>query len=416
MQTNKNRKKIIASVAIRQLMAALCTFMTFIALGASLDDYTISLGTNSPRPGDRLKMEEVPLNVPTGPSGRDMLWDFSCVHPEGKSHSLRYILHDDDTTLIALEDRSIASYRWTGDSLLVIATASPEKTLGFDIPDIDMVYGMTYGDHVGGYFYGEGTLDGMRYFRQAGYSSVHVEGSGRMITPDGDSLRHVLMVKYARMGTTHINPNMKESLAFTRDSMLLSQDSINTWLCSDSITHELVTCRWYARGYRYPVLTAKRVISFYCGVPVDSVSACYYSSPSSQIEDITDDELNERWREVEALEPFIPDVAETGGSGTKGTHSLIEQGLGTLTARGNACDMWPRLIDGTVTISYRSQTHGSVNVAVYTPSGVQVYSNVIPSGDEYGSHDCDLSGLSTGEHILTVVIGDDIFSFKIFKK
>lgn len=82
------------------------------------------------------------------------------------------------------------------------------------------------------------------------------DASGMLILPGGDTLQKVLRTYTHKRIHQRMTPQiiMPDSLRENIVPFVLNRDSIDYLLTNDSIRLETEIWRWYADGYRYPVL------------------------------------------------------------------------------------------------------------------------------------------------------------------
>lgn len=370
--------------------------------------YYLNREYNVPRNGDILKAETLE-NVPTLTIGKEVTWDFSDMGVAYSDISIRYVKLN-DSVMVRCKGKEMSYFAIYGDSISQTEYCTPDKRLEIIRPELLAVFPMGYTSCAADFFYSEGTIDGSYYMRQAGNSCTAIEAKGRLITPDCDSLRHVLLAHRYRVGTTYISPDFSKSFLNSRDGLMLSNDSILEWMSSDTITHSIDTYRWYAQGYRYPVIEQNIVRTYYNQVQVDSVSQTLYFSPKMQEEDLAEDEMNDSLRIVNRNEPweFNRPVDNRNGG-------YQEENLGFL-AQGNVCSLSPILVDNSTTLFYNCESPTTIEVRIYNIGGALMSCCINNVPDRHGSLCVNTAQLRQGEYIVNAKIGNEVFSFKIFRK
>lgn len=94
------------------------------------------------------------------------------------------------------------------------------------------------------------------YIRQRGKSTITADASGDLILPEGDTLHKVLRSNTHKQihQSIILKDNVSALLKVDTLPYTLNCDSIEYLLTNDSIHQEIETWRWYAYGYRYPVV------------------------------------------------------------------------------------------------------------------------------------------------------------------
>ena len=213
------------------------------------EQYRLTAGCNMPRGGDQVTME-VMSNPQAVRIGGNVLWDFSRLRLAERDMPLRHVSRG-DSVLVRVEGRENSTLQLSGKGWQLASSRDLDRYLNYPLPERLMALPMAYGDTASGFFYGEGMADGVRFLRQQGETRVEALASGRLITPDGDSLRHALLVRRLRLGTTELSGDFDRSLKVSGDSTLLSRDSLTA---------------------RYPILESTRIVSFCHGEPSDSLT------------------------------------------------------------------------------------------------------------------------------------------------
>lgn len=376
-------------------------------------DYALTREVNEPRHGDVLQRLSLEPFVLLHNDNARMLWNFSDLIVGAESHPVTCKWWTDSTYTLT-ENKEVTRYLYRNNSACVISQRSPAKRLSYLMAETTDCYPLTYQDSFGDYFYSEGTFDGNQYMRQSGYSNTTAIAMGCMITPDADSLRNVLLVSYVRNGITHISSNFEEAFSRSADSTLLSIDSINNSLHSDSITHGVETLRWYAQGFRYPVIEATKLTTFYYGVAVDSVMMAYYYSPTRQKTDLVTDAMNDSLFEIAQATPFV--IADNIGNPVKPI-GIPSNGIASgLTENGNACHVSPALITASTDVHYQAANIGCIEINIYALAGSQVMQRTVNVQFGQGTVSLDLAALPRGVYMVVTKIGSDFFSQKIFKR
>ncbi len=400
MSINDNKTKTICLIAFMHF---------FITLSAS-NIFNIEASTHLPRNGDKLERIMLePFDLLDTSSENENFWDFSSLLLGEYCKPVCYRWAG-DTTLFELENKETRLYRFYNDTLSLIGQRAPGKSIKYELPETLSIFpiGDTSDYHC--HFYGEGTIDGNYYIMQSGISKTIAVARGSMITPDADSLRNVLLISYMRNGVTHISSDLSEAFAINNDSSALNFERINHNMLNDSISHGVETLRWYAQGLRYPVIELSRLITFYYGIPVDSVVVASYYPPINQKYDLTEDPINDSLFIADQNEPFIIP------SWRDNTIFHLNQSFNGFTLNGNSCHVSPTLVSDFVTVTYEVNNREDIKISVYSTNGTMYLTNNIISVSGRGNFQLNLSTLPYGMYLISTRIGDDIFSHKIMKK
>lgn len=232
-----------------------------------------------PRIGDRLDVEIL--------SGMDTFADSAGLCPV--MTDARYIGHQTLAVWAPLPDDTVSfAYLSMGPELSRLSRAGGALNVRFEQhPGNRRSFGtgMPYGMAETGFsapLTSTGTLDGMSRYRTAGQVDTRVHPDLFIITPEGDTLSNAVCVEYS----------VSDTLFYER---------------GDTCLHTAVQRRWYAPGYRYPLLSGRRdMIRSLENELIDTSEKWYAAGTSAQEEKITRDPLNEEIRLI-AAESRLPE-------------------------------------------------------------------------------------------------------------
>lgn len=214
------------------------------------------------RPGDVTVKQQVSYKDP-GRSGENVLWDFSSLDIEKESYRLSYTSLGDDSITVGTEHRTMYYYSLSNDSLLLWGYENPTTLMTNQQPELLLKFPVSYGDRTQSYFSGSGKYCDRLQLSAMGTVRTFADASGMMILPNKDTLKNVLRVKTVKLiaeetkPMSHVAPRSPHIQA-----PAITADSINIRLRNDTVILGLITYRWYAGGYRYPVFeTVKSVIN-----------------------------------------------------------------------------------------------------------------------------------------------------------
>lgn len=348
---------------------------------------------NAPHVGDRLKPLYVEL--PKGSFDEEQhLWDFSHMQSLEANSRQRYVITGDSAKqrTARIENGQRTYYNIKGDSLLIIGRESRLTKVMYDEPELFLRFPMQLGDSVEGYFHGRGTYCNRVALRNYGRYYTKVVEQGSMILPEGDTLRNVLLVHSERIEGEQYHPD------FHHDSLsIYTTDSVMTCLRTDSVLAITHIDRWYAPGFRYPVLERRQ--EYIKDSTEDSTEQTsditLYNAPYLQKE--LEDEYNATLRDILANNPM--GNGEDYNDSNHDNESIINNV--TVTVSGK-----------TVTISFDLTADTTIRALVCNVLGV-VYRQEIQTGHA-GEH-CQMQvycgGLSAGNYVLHLQVnGKTVFS------
>ena len=392
------------------------TFFASTIFSSNANEYSLTKEHNMPRNGDKPTYHLVEfINF----NNTSNMWDYSNAKISDVAIANKYSFSGD--TLISRFNGEISTSRIINDSILCMKTASQGKVLNYNRAELTKRFPITENSGFNGSFYNEGTIDHGRYLRQLGTTSTFVK-KGQLITPEGDSLQNVLLVKTIRNGSSIIENDYCNSFHLRNDSSMLSNDSIMWHLANDSITFCQEINQWYARGYRYPIIETRKVKSYYFDTPVDSVSIAYYCSPSSQSHDLASDPLNEELRLEDASTSFrsnFSDIANTKSRNSFSNDFLIpnnDDNIASSPTVDETCDINHSENSNDITVNYSSQPESIVAISIYNAAGALMWQTEEVAYDSQGEISYPTHHLVAGEYLITVFLQNSQYSFKFIKK
>lgn len=142
--------------------------------------------------------------------------------------------------IVGTEHHTMYFYRLRNDSLLQLGHENPSIEFEYTTPLHVMSYPFNYGQSISSAYRAKGLYSGSVHVETSGNINTTADAFGKMILPTGDTLNPVLRVKTIQTITDtpneySINPTGKEDMG-----------------------RSLETCRWYTKGYRYPVFETIR--------------------------------------------------------------------------------------------------------------------------------------------------------------
>ena len=392
------------------------TFFALTIFSSNANEYSLTKEHNMPRNGDKPTYYVIDfINF----NDTSNVWDYSNAKISEVAIANKYSISGD--TLTSQFNGEIITYHIINDSILCVKTASQGKLLNFNRAELIKQFPIGENSTFGKPFYSEGTIDHNRYLRQSGITTTHAK-KGKLIIPDGDSLQNVLLVKSIRYGSTIINGDYHNSFRLSNDSSMLSTDSISYHLANDSITFCQEINKWYALGYRYPIIETRKVKSFYYNNPIDSISIAYYCSPSSQANDLASDPLNEELRLEDATNVFrsnFGDIDNTKSLTSFSNNSFSpnnDENIASSLAYDENCNIKLNETSNNININYSSQPDFVVAVTLHNSAGALMWQTSEVARDSQGEISYPTHHLVAGEYLVTVFLKNSQYSFKFIKK
>ena len=278
-------------------MRRIIVFVSLVISMVTMQAQVISW-QNTYRQNDRLTGKQIVFpNLCT--TGTGLVWDISQRQDVGDDgYIVEYISWDgeSDGLTAAIEQDSRYIYNMKGDSLLVTGFENRTSLLGYDMQEAWLKFPMAYGDSIEGHFHGTGKYCDRLGVRHIGRYKTKAVGTGILVVTEGDTLRNVVCLHTERTMSAELMPiELLDSLpAYTTDS-------IDWHLACDTALIRTDICRWYASGYRYPIVETRRRIDS-GGEHVLSAQA-YYFPPSEQAM-LGNDPENEQTRASAWEDPF----------------------------------------------------------------------------------------------------------------
>jgi hypothetical protein len=254
------------------------------------------------RSGDVIFKQQVSYKDP-GRSGENVLWDFSSQDIEKESYRLSYSSGKNDSITVGTEHRTMYYYSLSNDSLLLWGYENPTTLMTNNQPELLLKFPVNYGDQTQSYFSGNGKYCDRLQLSAMGTVRTFADAYGMMVLPNKDTLRHVIRVKTVKRIAEETKPF---SHGKGEVNPAISADSINYRLSNDSTVLGLITYRWYARGYRYPVFETVKSVVNHRGSERKYFNTAFFFPPEAH-EYLYDDEANSALLEMESEEAVNSD-------------------------------------------------------------------------------------------------------------
>ena len=345
----------------------------------------INQSNNHYRSGDilgkkQVSVEDFDLN------GKNCVWSLEDADIFKKSFNIEYTAETDTMTMLERGNRTY--YRHENGLVSIIGSENVQTLISYDMPETWLQFPMQQGDSVCGYFNGTGKYCDRLFMRRFGTYLTKADARGEIVLPDGDTLRHVLRLHTERYISTLYAPidTMKREIpAFTTDSIIRH-------MATDTMMVREDVYRWYADGYRYPVLEAT-IVSH--GDQKLSEELFYYAPGAQEL--LVLDEENKKTRE--RLATANTEYGNDNGNGDERDFTYhVSQDEGSET----------------ITISYSSEKSEKVSALLANSQG---YVFRQASQTDGSALSLSYSGLRRGQYILRIVAGTHQFAEKFnFKK
>ena len=335
-------------------------------------------GSHQVRVNDEVKKQQVEY-VAVDSTGQNMVWDLSEVELPKWTLTADYTAEDSRKGVVIGTERGTRNYYRSEPAALLL---------------------LVYGDHYEGQFHGTSVYCEKVFSRTFGTYRVVVDGTGSMLLPSGDTLRHVSRVRSTKLISARFFPEVQRErmLKTYVDSIKFPADSIRFGVVNDSLVIETNTYRWYAAGYRYPVLEV--IATGYKGEKPWTTEA-FYCSPEEQLP--LNDPENEETRKL---------LADNGGNGFGSVKGGTSDDGGKKNDLGNIMqDLNVTVTGSTVTVGYTLQQDATVTAMVCSTSGI-VYRQQSQTGQTGESYEMSIpcAGLRRGQYVLYMNVNGLVLS------
>lgn len=359
---------------------------------------------NQPRGRDQLVKRMINVCEP-GECGTNKIWDFSELKFQNANYALEYKATGSDT-IIGIEHHTMYYYRNLHDSLFCLGYENPTTTIIYHKPELILTFPTFRGRVTTDYFDGIGNYCGRLNIRLRGKSTVEADASGTLILPEGDTLFNVLRVYTHKLIHQRLFPRHPalDSVQSACHSAIFYRDSIDYLLFTDSIRHETETWRWYADGYRYPILETVKSIVYKLSTPHEHFSTSFLYLPEEQYYDLPFDTDNQKRRDQIAEEIYSRDWENTNNNSSNNRNGK------DISYNFNIEE------DGNLYISYDLKEPGKIFLTVYDLQGRQLKS-VQHTNQAAGNYKevISMTNFQRGEYLLQIVAGDCKYGEKIIK-
>ena len=348
------------------------------------------------RAGDELSREVVAFDG-NGTNGRNVVWDLQEIEVINNGYKTRYGCVEAAPWLVAsYEGLTGHQYLVNEDGAYLLARRTTTSQMAYDIPEQVQRFSMHYGDSIMGIYGGTGSYGDKLFVREYGNYVTRMDATGNIILPDGDTLRHVSRQTTDRWVYADIALADSLQMVYGDSIPVYTEDSIRYNIATDVPMQRVREERWYAAGYRYPILE-----TIECRNATDDQlvsKATLYYPPSAQENQLAYDEENQMIRNLIARGEYQKE-GDTGSDSN--TESIIHY---TFSQNQEA---------GTVTISYSLDATATVRFVLASAMGM-VYQTVEQTNAEGAGYSVTLNynGLPRGQYIVYISAGGQTQAIK----
>ena len=374
-----------------------------LALSCTFANAQNIIGSHQVRVNDEVKKQQVEY-VAVDSTGQGMVWDLSEAEFTKWEPTATYTAEDSRKGVVIGTERNTRYYYDSKpEALLLRGFENNLLKVEYDQPEVLLRMPLVYGDRYEGQFHGTSAYCEKVFSRTFGTYRVEVDGTGSMVLPLGDTLRHVSRVHSTKLTSARFFPKVQRErmLKAVVDSIKFPVDSIRQGIAMDTLVVETNTYRWYAAGYRYPVLEV--ISTGYKGEKPWTTEA-FYCAPEDQ-QQLYDPE-NEEARKL---------LADNGSNGSNGSGTENDNSPDKEDGKKSVDDILQDLNivvnNNTITVGYTLRQDATVTALVCDISGV-VYrqqSQTGQTGDHYQMTIlCD--GLRRGQYVLYMNVNGQVTS------
>ena len=340
---------------------------------------------NAPRGGDDVVRQICSLSGP-GQAGSGVVWDFSELTVKRKKYFRRHTQDGEAVDSISATDYGTRYYyNVREDGVWETGYENNQTRLSYNLPIKNISFPTIYGDSCGGLFHGTGLYCDRQQMRAFGSWFLTADAEGSLILPSGDTLTHVLRIHLQKKISSRFYPTDSIRLAlepFDTDSILFNQATDTAIIVTDNY-------RWYAQGYRYPVLECQ--LAYPESNPDNKATLAFYCSPDNQEEYLADEE-NDGIREwLHSLQ------------GDKSENNPIDKSFKYNFSQDADSKR--------ISISYTADEPVCLKVILTSTTGI-LYNSLSQDGNTSGYFDLNYNGLPSGQYVVYIKTGKEIYTEK----
>ena len=368
-------------------------------LSATCRGKELDSSANTLRPGDRLPEQRIVFQD-LGRSGENVLWNLGDVEVVDGRYKLRYAAFRDSLHewIAGTEHRTMYYYdQSAGDGIHIAGLENHTTRILYDTQELWLPLPMQPGDSVSGIFAGRGSYCGKVFLHAFGRYTTKADAGGTLILPDGERLKDVLRIRTDRYTMTRETEPDTLLLRYGIDSMAAMSADTALFLLQQAEADSTASVmraeilRWYAPGYRYPVLTTYRMEM--TPAATDSIApqpytTAFYCPPLVQEEMLADDPDNEAVRQT------LADANAQSGAPATDNAGLTYNAVYNSATR-------------TLHVDYSIERDATLALSFYSLMGERVYheqQHMVAAGTY--SLDIPVGTHSPGFYVLTITVND----------
>lgn len=211
----------------------------------------LSYEQNAPCIGDVLYLYKAQGRIKEDIRNGENIWDLAELSISDNP-MLRSFLYDSDSTSLCITADDTERFKFTNNTLQSLGYHAQNVAISYTYPRLYAKYPFAYKDSISSFFFGEGLYSQLYPLSAYGSTTLVADAYGSLILPEGDTLKQVLHVRETTSLGQHISNN--HSGIVKVDSCNITSFEIRRYIQEDSVSWVTETERWYASGWRYPIV------------------------------------------------------------------------------------------------------------------------------------------------------------------
>ena len=406
-------------------------FAFMLGVNSTQAQYVLTREANYPRSGEILIQKEVKYQDP-GKSGKDIVWDFSRLVPVERKKGIftkpfgtilpgedirqylqeiissevefSYLSEDSGRIVRGLENGFINSYSANSDSLSIWNQENPTTRMEFSNPQVLIIYPLAYKSRITHYYSGYGVYCERMGVKLVGGIDTEADGYGTLILPGNDTVRNVLRVKIVKTAIEEKESSYEKK---NGKEWKIKGDSIAALIKLNKKalpTTEIV--RWYAEGYRYPIL---EMIHSYVDLggnkkENETHQAFLYDPIQQEADYLSSDAVN------------YAITSKQQQSIRKASAFPSFQTASEIDDMSFDYNIYPNPVDNELKVDLHLLKQSSAQINLYNINGQVVYQSVKECPVGHSTVIIPVSGLSKGNYVFHIICGEKTVLEKIIKK
>lgn len=341
------------------------------------------------RAGDTVEKRQIRIQD-ISRNGTDVLWNMK----EAETIEDNYIaefgsLNDTSTVVTCTERRHQLFYDIKRNKILIKGFEDRLTRISFDEAEIYLKTPIVFGDSIEGVYHGRGAYCDKFVLRTFGHYKTIADGIGTLILPSGDTLNDVTRLRTERSAGYLFYST--DSISRWEDLSPIETEKVDSFLKQTQIRANVEIMRWYARGYRYPVLETLTMENN--GHRIGSTA--FFCPPSIQ-NALDKDEANEKIRKR---------IPSQKAQRTKSLGNSQDFTYNARVARDNQ----------SIILTYHiKKGNPIIGYSLYTIDGRTLYvESPLKSGTGFYRRVIDASDYPNGVYILEITVDGNHFTEKI---